>query len=119
MNNYIHTHKHENSLSLTLDVGANKVYVIGEKMNKIHEMAYMNGYNWSAFLDFYLKKNHPDVLVNMKNDSEAGTFVAYCDRTDENQKRVDQLAEIITELIENESQLYEVLQNHGDEIEWD
>ena len=57
MNNYIHTHKHENSLSLTLDVGANKVYVIGEKMNKIHEMAYMNGYNWSAFLDFYLKKN--------------------------------------------------------------
>ena len=119
MNNYIHTHKHEKSLSLSLDVGASKVYAIGKKMNDLHELAYMNGYNWSAFMNFYLKKNHPTVLVNMKDDSEAGTFVAYCDRTDENEKRVNQLAEIIKELINDESQIYKIVQENGDEIEWD
>lgn len=33
-----------------------KTLAIGEQMNEINEEAYMNGYNWDAFFNYYLEK---------------------------------------------------------------
>ena len=32
-----------------------KILAIGEQMNEINEEAYMNGYNWDAFFNYYLE----------------------------------------------------------------
>lgn len=39
-----------------------KPLAIGEKMCEINENAYINGYNWDAFFNYYLAKNAPDIL---------------------------------------------------------
>ncbi len=38
--------------------------------------AYMNGYNWEAFLNFYLAKYFPEVMTGMSSDPEAGMYAA-------------------------------------------
>lgn len=43
-----------------------KTLAIGEQMNEINEEAYMNGYNWDAFFNYYLEENAPDILESMK-----------------------------------------------------
>lgn len=96
-----------------------KPFAIGEKMNEICEEAYMNGYNWEAFFNYYLEKNAPELLDGMKTDPEAGMYVAYYDLSPENEKKAEAFAELITRLVENEEELYSLVRDHGDEIEWD
>ncbi len=96
-----------------------KIMEIGEKMNEINEMAYMNGYNWEAFFRRYLEVNNPDILGNMENDPEAGMYVAYFESDPENEKRADKFVEIIKRLVENEDEIYKFVTKEGDAIEWD
>lgn len=88
-------------------------------MNEINEEAYMNGYNWDAFFNYYLAKNAPDILENMESDPEAGSYAAYFEDTRENEERAKRFADIIISLIENEEDIYKILREKGDEIEWD
>lgn len=88
-------------------------------MNEIHEDAYMNGYNWEMFLNYYLEKNAPDVLEGLDSDPEAGLYAAYYDVSIENEKKAEKLAEIIRFLIENEVELYRIVREEGDQIEWE
>jgi len=39
--------------------------------------------------------------------------------TEENEKKAERSAEIIVSLIENEDELYRIVRENGDEIEWD
>lgn len=96
-----------------------KPLAVGEKMNEINEEAYMNGYNWDAFFNYYLAENAPDILESMESDPEAGSYVAYFDDTEENVHKAKRFADIIISLIENEESIYEILRANGDEIEWD
>lgn len=96
-----------------------KIIGTGEKMNEINEDAYMNGYNWEAFLNCYLAKKEPALLEGMKTDPEAGMYVAYYDFSPENEQKAKRLGEIIVSLIENEEELFQFLRDNGDEIEWD
>ena len=59
----------------------------------------MNGYNWGAFLNYYLAENAPDILQSIDSDPEAGTYAAY--------------------FAENEEEIYKILQEKRDKIEWD
>lgn len=79
----------------------------------------MNGYNWDAFFKYYLAENAPDILVGMDSDPEAGSYVACYELTEENEKKAERFAEIIISLIENEEELYRIVREKGDEIEWD
>lgn len=88
-------------------------------MNEIHEEAYMNGYNWEAFFNFYIPKYAPDIMVGMDTDSEAGMYVAYYDLSNENKKRAEKFLALIKFLMENEKELYRALKEDGDKIEWD
>ena len=88
-----------------------KPLAVGQKMNEINEEAYMNGYNWDAFFYYY--------LAEMESDPEAGSYAAYFEDTAENEQKAKRFADIIISLIENEEEIYKILREKGDEIEWD
>ena len=112
--------KHENSISMCFYIEQDKPFGIGEKMCEIKEDAYMNGYNWEAFFNYYLPKYAPDVAVGMGTDSEAGMYVAYYDDpTPENEAKAEKFVKIIESLVENEEELYRIVREEGDEIAWD
>ncbi len=119
MSDYVAVVKGDESISVCLYVEEDKILTIGEKMNAICEDAYMNGYNWEAFLNYYLEKNAPDVLEEMETDPEAGMYAAYYPTSPENEARANKFAEIIRSLIEDEEELYRIVEEEGDEIEWD
>jgi hypothetical protein len=107
------------TFTVYFNIEHDRIMDIGVKMNEINEMAYMNGYNWEAFLKRYLEINQPDILENMESDPEAGSYVVYFQSTPENEKRADKLVEIIKKLIENENEIYEFVTTQGNTIEWD
>jgi len=119
MDSYVKTFKTDNAIDVCFYIDTQKIIEIGVKMNEINEYAYMNGYNWEAFLNYYLKTNAPDLLEGMNTDPEADMYVAYYDITPGNEKKAEKFAEIINSLIENEEELYQFLRTNGDEIEWD
>ena len=79
----------------------------------------MNGYNCEAFLNYYLPVNAPEILEDMETDPEAGSYVAYYEDGTANQEKVKRLAEIIVSLVENKEEIFKILREKGDEIEWD
>lgn len=119
MADIVNVNKFADSISITFNIEDEKILAIGEKMNEINEEAYMNGYNWEAFFNYYLEKNAPELLDGMDTDSEAGMYCAYYDLTPENESKAQKFAEIITSLIKNEKELYRVVRDEGDSIEWD
>ena len=54
---YVKIMKYGNIINLTFNIEQDKPFDIGEKMNEICADAYMNGYNWEAFFNYYLGKN--------------------------------------------------------------
>ena len=50
---------------------------------------------------------------------EAGTYAAYFEESEENEEKAKRFANIIISLIENEEEIYKILREKGDEIEWD
>ncbi len=119
MQDYLAVIKHEDSLSVCFYIDNDKPFAIGDKMHELHEGAYMNGYNWEAFFNYYLAKNNPDIIENMQTDPEASMYVAYYDLTADNEEKARQLVEVIEDLIENEEKLYQIIKENGDKIEWD
>ena len=67
-NNYVAIIETDKHISISFYVENKEILTIGEKMNEINEEAYMNGYNWEAFFNYYLAKNAPDVLDGMESD---------------------------------------------------
>ncbi len=109
----------EAQVSITLDVSTPEILEIGEKISQINSDAYMNGYNWEAFINFYLEEHAPGLLDELDFDSEAGAFVAYFDKTKENELKAIKIKEIINKLIQEEDELFEIIRESGDDIEWD
>lgn len=119
-NEYVKIYANDSgSIVLLFENETEKILAIGERMNEINEETYMNGYNWDAFFNYYLAKNAPDILENKESDPEAGSYAAYFEDTRENEERAKRFADIIISLIENEEDLYKILREKGDEIEWD
>ena len=93
---------------------------IGEEMNKRCSEAYMNGYNWDKFLREYIFYKNLDILNEMETDPEAGLYSARFDGEDEKTRMLAKdFSEMIKEAIENEELIYDFLEEHKDEIEWD
>jgi len=119
------------SISICFFIEQNIVIEMGKKIKKtvsntfgkfiirfFPNLAFMNGYDWEAFINYYLQKNHPHVLLNMETDPEAGMYVAYYSFSTENEKKSDKLIDIIIELMENESKLLEKIKTDGKLIKW-
>ena len=119
MADYVAVLKHDDSISVCFYITQDKIFAIGEKMNELCDEAYMNGYNWEAFFQYYLKQHDPDILEGLNSDPEADMYAVYFDRTPENEKRAERFAEIITSLVEQEDELYRIIREESDKIEWD
>lgn len=117
MSDIVRKIKHENQIAVYFPIEADEVMAIGEKMVAINEEAYMNGYNWDAFLKSYLDAHHPELLNGLETDPEAGTYMALYAR--EETHKADKLIAIIKELISNPEKVYQFLEEQGEEIEWD
>lgn len=112
-------HHDDGSVALYFNIEDNEIFAIGEEMNRICEEAYMNGYNWAAFLNYYLAEKAPNILKDMETDPEAGTYVAYYENGAVNVEKIKRLAGIIVSLIENRQNIFKLLREAGDKIEWD
>lgn len=119
MTDYVRLNKDDDAIGVWFECESDKPFTIGEKMCEINESAYMNGYNWDAFFNYYLGKNAPDILDGLDSDPEAGSYAAYYEVTEENEEKAKRFVEIIVSLIENEEELYRIVRDFGDEIEWD
>ncbi|MBC1548784.1 hypothetical protein HCJ28_02365 [Listeria sp. FSL L7-1434] len=119
MGKYVSIVKVENNLSVCFYNSSEKVVAIAKKINEINKDAYMHGYNWEAFFNYYLAKHAPDVLEGMDSDLEAGMYVAYYTLSPETEARAEKLVQIITNLIENEELLYQIVKKEGKQIDWD
>ena len=119
MNDYTAIVKSEKYISVCLYNTDSKIMAIGEKMEAVCPEAYMNGYNWEAFFNYYLKKNAPDILEGMNTDPEADMYAAFYPLNDENEAKARKFVEIIRSLVEHEEELYRVVKEEGSEIEWD
>ena len=119
MMDYVKVVKSENNVSVCFYNTDEKIMQIREKIEAINEEAYMNGYNWEIFFNYYLEKNAPDVLEEMESDPEADMYAAYYPLTPANELRAQKFVEIIQSLIENEEELYRVMKEEGDKIEWE
>lgn len=109
----------EGSIVLYFENEQEKPLAVGRKMYEIDENAYMNGYNWDAFFNYYLAENAPDILESLESDPEAGSYVAYFEDAEENERKALRFARTILSLIEGEEELCRIVRERGDEIEWD
>ncbi|RZJ48841.1 MAG: hypothetical protein EOO44_19440 [Flavobacterium sp.] len=117
MSNHATKMEHEHQVSVYVNVETDKLMEIGKEMETINEDAYMNGYNWEAFLNHFLQINHPELLEGLDTDSEAGTYVALYDNVDS--EKADKLTAIINNLINEPEKIYAFLNENGEDIEWD
>ena len=115
---YVRVFKYDDSVSVVFEIEDDGPMAIGARLSEIDERAYMNGYNWSALIHWYLKNNEPDLLDGLDDDSEASTYVGIYDSSDDADKG-RRLAETICRLVEDESGLCAMVRDHADEIEWD
>lgn len=120
MADYVNLNIGEDYISITFNVGNNRIMEIGSRMEEICEDAYMNGYNWEAFLNSYLEQNGPEIFDAIETDSEADMYCAYInDTSDEGKELAKQYVQILEDLFDNEEDIYDFLKHNADDIEWD
>jgi len=117
MSEIVGKHQHEEQTSVYFNIEASEVMGLGEKMEAANPQAYMNGYNWEAFLNHYLQTNYPELLEGLETDPEAGTYVAVYDNADA--EKADKLVGVIKGLLEKPDDVVVYVEEHGEEIEWD
>lgn len=106
-------------VSLSFNIEDENILALGEEMNEMREEEYMNGYNWEAFLNYYLSVNAPEILEGLETDPEAGSYVAYYEIGATNKEKLKRLADIIVSLVENKEEIFKILRENGDDIDWD
>lgn len=105
--------------SVCLFIERPEIMAIGQKMEELCPEAYMNGYNWEAFLQHYLSQKAPRLLEGMGADPEAGMYAAYYGPGPENRQKAQDLLETIRSLIQQPEQIYRLLEEESDQIQWD
>lgn len=102
---------------VSFDIGNEVVMRIGNKIEEINEYGYMNGYNWDAFFNYYLSKYYPSILESMEGEPESGMYFAFFSEKDI--LKMKKFVNIIYYLIENEEEIYRIIREDGEYIEWD
>ena len=93
-----------------------KIFSTAPDGNEMADMANARYFNLAIK---QIEENAPDILESMESDPEAGSYAAYFEDTAENEQKAKRFADIIISLIENEEEIYKILREKGDEIEWD
>lgn len=76
MPDYIKTQLSEQfrTIAVEFNLEDNRIFALGERINAEYEEAYMNGYNWAAFLRAYLSIYRPSLLELLEEDPEANCY---------------------------------------------
>lgn len=119
MTDYVKVIDHGDTVSVAFYIEEERILELGERIAEEFDDVEMNGYNWDAVLTLYMEKYARNLLNEMESDPEAGMYAAYYDNTPENRVRANALAELIRDLVEEESDLTAFLREYGDEVEWD
>lgn len=107
-------------IAITFEAGAPEIMALGRKMNEICEEAYMNGYNWAAFVDYYLEENRPDLVDVYESDPEAETYCALINGADSEAKGfANELEKTLEKLLTDEEATLSFLEDNMDSIGWD
>lgn len=106
------------SISFYIEEGS-KPFAVGQRMNAVCEEAYMNGYNWDAFLNAYLVVHTPDLLADLESDPEGGAYFAHYPLSPDNRAKAERLKGIIVDLMEDEERILAFLKEYGETVEWD
>ena len=120
MKDYIKLIKNEKegSISVRFDIKTDKIAALGDKINAVNGGVAMNGSGWEALLEWYLDEYYPAVSAGMGSNSAAGMYKAYYKLTPANEKKAEQLAEVLSEVVENDGKLLDILKERGEEIDW-
>ena len=120
MSESVNINIHDGYISVSFDVADPKIMAVGEKMNEICDEAYMNGYNWEAFLNCYLSVNAPEILEQIDSDPEAEMYSAFIEEVnDETKALAVKFGELIEDLFNNEDKVYSFLNEYAEDIAWD
>ncbi len=120
MEGHIRLQELDDCISVSFDAGNEIIVAIGAKMQEMCESAYMNGYNWDAFINAYLEQNAPEILEEIDSDPEAEMYSVNINDTGDAGKAVaERLKKILENLFDNEDEIFSFLDQNGDEIEWD
>lgn len=120
MEGHIRLQELDDCISVSFDAGNEIIVAIGAKMQEMCESAYMNGYNWDAFINAYLEQNAPEILEEIDSDPEAEMYSVNINDTGDAGKAVAvRLKKILENLFDNEDEIFSFLDQNGDEIEWD
>lgn len=112
---YVTVNVEEDFVSVSFDAGEEALMELGSKMGEVCEEAYMNGYNWDAFINSYLEENAPELLESIDSDPEAEMYCVYV----EDEDTANKLASVIEALLGDESLVLSFLKENADSIEWD
>ncbi len=110
---------HADFVSVELNIEAPDVMAIGGKMQEMNPEAYMNGYNWDAFIDHYLKVRHDFMLTGKQSDPEAGAYLALYPNDELGNKMALKLGQLLNHLIAKPELIYAFMEEEGDGVEWD
>ena len=119
MRDYVNVERLEDDMCVCFYIEREEVMKIGSRMEEINKDAYMNGYNWEMFFNYYLGKHAPELLEELEPDPEAGMYAAYYPYTKENEEKAKKFGEIICNLVENPKELYRIVKEESNEIEWE
>ena len=101
MDDYVSVFQYGNQVGISFDVEAERPFHVGEQMNAAHELAYMNGYNWAALLDWYLAQREPALLEGLEHDPEAGSYAGYYPLSPENEAKAKKVVELIRAMVDH------------------
>ncbi|MEG9481145.1 Imm51 family immunity protein [Mannheimia indoligenes] len=121
MSNYVKTELSEQFriVAVEFDLEDNRIFELGERINAEYEIAYMNGYNWAAFLRAYLSIYRPSLLELLEEDPEAECYYVTYPLSEKSKEKARELKNIIVYLVENEDEILNFIGEHIDNIEWD
>ena len=120
MTGLVRMNVYEDYISVSFDVGTPELMALGDKMNEICDQAYMNGYNWDAFLNSYIEENKPELLEVIESDPEADMYCLYInDVNDDAIAMAEELAAMLESFLSDEEAVLSFLKCNEDNIEWD
>lgn len=99
-------------------IESDEVLEIDKQMQKINKLAYMDGHNWAAFFNHYLKMNYPELLDGLEVDPEAGTYAFLYMHNEKNLKKTEKFIFVINDLVAHPEEIYNFMKAEGDKIQW-
>ncbi|MGQ8820577.1 hypothetical protein EIM44_04700 [Bibersteinia trehalosi] len=121
MSDYIKTQLSEQfrTIAVEFNLEDNRIFALNERINAEYDEAYMNGYNWAAFLRAYLSIYRPSLLELLEEDPEPGCYYVTYPLSEKSKEKAQELKKIIVYLVEHEEEILNFIGEHLDNIEWD